>query len=158
MFEKAESLASNEPIIKNNLGAVALYEGDIAKAETFFGAASGAGDEVNYNLAIVAMKKGEYDKAVKLFGDSDSTNAALAKMLAGDNNGALKILESSSSEDTYMVEYLKAVIGARTAKENMMYESLAKSVELNPDMKTKIATDMEFAKYFSEPKFQAIVQ
>ena len=158
LFEKAEGLAKNEPIVKNNLGVIALYNNDIAKAESLFGAASGAGNEVNYNLGLVALKKGEYDKAVKLFADSDSPNAALSKILAGDNNSALKTLEGTTSEEKATVEYLKAVIAARSAKENMMYESLSKTVELNPEMKGKIATDMEFAKYFSEPKFQAIVK
>jgi len=158
LFEKAEKLKNNEPIIKNNLGAVALYEGDLAKAETYFGAASGAGDEVNYNLGILAIKKGEYEKAVKLFGGADSPNVGLAKILAGDNNGALKSLESCTWENCYMKEYFKAIIGARTAKENLMYESLQKAVEMEPSLKAKIATDMEFAKYFEDPKFKAIVE
>ena len=158
LFEKAEGLNNNEPIIKNNLGAVALVEGDLAKAEELFGAASGAGDEVNYNLGIVAIKKGEYDKAVKLFGGSDSPNVGLAKILAGDNNGALKSLENCTWEGCYMKEYFKAVVGARTAKENLMYESLEAAVKIKPELKAKIATDMEFAKYFAEPKFKAIVE
>lgn len=158
LFEKAEKLKNNEPIIKNNLGAVALFEGDIAKAEAYFGAASGAGEEVNYNLGIVAMKKGEYEKAVKLFGASDSPNVGLAKILAGDNNGALKSLENCTWEGCYMKEYFKAVVGARTAKENLMFESLQKAVEMQPKLKAKIATDMEFAKYFEDPKFKAIVE
>lgn len=158
LFEKAEKLKNNEPIIKNNLGVVALFEGDIAKAETYFGAASGAGEEVNYNLGIVAMKKGEYEKAVKLFGASDSPNVGLAKILAGDNNGALKSLENCTWEGCFMKEYFKAIVGARTAKENLMFESLQKAVEMKPELKAKIATDMEFAKYFENPKFKAIVQ
>ncbi len=158
LLEKAEKLNNNEPIIKNNLGAIALVEGDLAKAEELFGAASGAGDEVNYNLGIVAIKKGEYDKAVKLFGGSDSPNVGLAKILAGDNNGALKSLENCTWEGCYMKEYFKAVVGARTAKENLMYESLEAAVKIKPELKAKIATDMEFAKYFAEPKFKAIVE
>ncbi len=158
LFEKAEKLKNDEPIIKNNLGAVALFEGDIAKAETYFGAASGAGEEVNYNLGIVAIKKGEYAKAVKLFGDSDSPNVGLAKILAGDNNGALKSLENCTWSGCYMKEYFKAVVGARTAKENLMFDSLKKAIEMKPELKAKAATDMEFAKYFEDPKFQAIVK
>jgi len=158
LFEQAEKLKNNEPIIKNNLGAVALFEGDLAKAEVYFGAASGAGDEVNYNLGIIAMKKAQYEKAIKLFGDSDSPNVGLAKILAGDNNGALKSLENCTWEGCYMKEYFKGIVGARTAKENLMFESLQKAVEMNPKLKAKIATDMEFAKYFEDPKFKAIVQ
>jgi tetratricopeptide (TPR) repeat protein len=158
LFEKAEKLNNNEPIIKNNLGVCALKAGDLATAETLFGAASGAGDAVNNNLGILSIIKGEYAKAVKYFGDSDSPNTGLAKILAGDNNGALKSLENCTWEGCYMKEYFKAVVGARTAKENLMYESLAKAIQMHPELKKTAATDMEFAKYFNEAKFKEIVK
>jgi len=158
LFEKAESLKNDEPIIKNNLGVCALAADDVNAAEALFGAASGAGEEVNYNLGIVAIKKGEYDKAVQLLGNSDSPNAGLAKILAGDNNGALKSLESCTWEGCYMTEYFKAVVGARTAKENLMYESLEKAVKMKPELKAKAATDLEFAKYFGDTRFKELVK
>jgi Flp pilus assembly protein TadD len=158
LFEQAEKLSNNEPIIKNNLGVCAMKEGDLAKAETYFGAASGAGDAVNNNLGILSIIKGDYSKAVKYFGDSDSPNTGLSKILAGDNNGALKSLENCTWEGCYMKEYFKGVVGARTAKENLMYESLEKAVKMKPELKTKIATDMEFAKYFNEARFKEIVK
>jgi len=158
LFEKAEKLNNTEPIIKNNLGVCALKAGELAKAETYFGAASGAGDAVNHNLGILSIIKGNYAQAVKYLGDSDSPNTGLAKIMAGDNNGALKSLESSKLENNYMNEYFKAVIGARTAKENLMYESLEAVVKIKPEMKKTIATDMEFAKYFNEVRFKEIVK
>jgi tetratricopeptide (TPR) repeat protein len=158
LFEKAEKLNNNEPIIKNNLGVCALKEGDLAKAETYFGAASGAGDAVNNNLGILSIIKGDYAKAVKYLGDSDSPNTGLARILAGDNNGALKSLENCTWEGCYWKEYFKAVVGARTAKENLMYESLANAIKMKPELKKTAATDMEFAKYFKEAKFQEIVK
>ncbi|HLN72160.1 MAG TPA: hypothetical protein VK205_02620 [Prolixibacteraceae bacterium] len=157
LFEKAEKLNNNEPIIKNNLGVIALKDGDLAKAETYFGAASGAGEAVNQNLGILSIIKGNYPQAVKYMGEADSPNTGLAKILAGDNNGALKSLESATGNN-YMTDYYKAVVGARTAKENLMYESLEKVVKANPEMKKTIATDMEFAKYFNEARFKEIVK
>ncbi len=158
LFEQAEKLKNNEPIIKNNLGVIALKDGDLVKAETYSGAASGAGDAVNNNLGILSIIKGEYAKAVKYFNDSDSPNTGLAKILAGDNNGALKSLENCTWEGCFMKEYFKAVVGARTAKENLMYESLETAVKMNPELKSTIATDMEFAKYFNEARFKEIVK
>jgi len=158
LFEKAEKLNNTEPIIKNNLGVCALKAGELAKAETYFGAASGAGDAVNHNLGILSIIKGNYAQAVKYLGDSDSPNTGLAKIMAGDNNGALKSLENSKLENNYMNEYFKAVIGARTAKENLMYESLEAVVKIKPEMKKTIASDMEFAKYFNEARFKEIVK
>jgi len=158
LFEKAEKLNNNDPIIKNNLGVCALKAGDLTNAETLFGAASGAGDAVNNNLGILSIIKGDYAKAVKYLGDSDSPNTGLAKILSGDNNGALKSLENCTWEGCYMKEYFKGVVGARTAKENLMYESLEKAVKLNPELKKTIATDMEFAKYFNEARFKEIIK
>jgi len=158
LFEKAEKINNNEPLIKNNLGVCALKEGDLAKAETYFGAASGAGDAVNNNLGILSIIKGDYSKAVKYLGESNSPNVGLAKILAGDNNGALKSLDNCTVEGCYWKEYFKAVVGARTAKENLMYESLEKAIKLKPELKTTAATDMEFAKYFNEARFKEIVK
>lgn len=157
LFEKAEKLKNNEPVIKNNLGAVALNAGDVDQAETLFGAAAGAGDEVNYNLGIVSVKNAEYDKAVKYFSKYEDINSAVAKMMAGDNNGALKDLNAFERPNCYMKEYLKAVIGARTAKENLLFDSLTEACKINADMKAKAKVDMEFAKYFENAKFKAIV-
>jgi tetratricopeptide (TPR) repeat protein len=157
LFEKAETLKNDEPIVKNNLGAVALYENKVEEAETLFGAASGAGKEVNYNLGIVSLKKANYDQAVRYFSDFQDVNTGLAKILTGDNNGALRDLEAFERPNCFMKEYLKAVIGARTARENLLFESLGKAVEYNPEMKQKAKTDLEFAKYFNNPRFQEIV-
>lgn len=158
LFEKAEKQMNNEPIIKNNLGAVALKSNDVKSAETLFGAASGAGNEVNYNLGIVSLKKGEYDKAAKYMIKDADVNSALAKMMTGNNGGALEDLEAYNNPDSFMKEYLKAVIGARTARENLLFESLEKACKINPEMKAKASNDMEFAKYFENPKFREITK
>lgn len=158
LFEKAEGLKNDEPVIKNNLAAVELQAGNLEEAETLLGAAAGAGDEVNYNLGIVSVMKANYSQAVNYFDDYEDINTGLAKILNGDNNGALKDLENFQRPNCFMKEYLKAIIGARTAKDNMMYESLEEAVSINPDLKAKAKTDLEFAKYFNEPKFQAIVE
>ena len=158
LFEKAERLKSDEPIIKNNLGAIALYEDNISQAETLLGAAAGAGKEVDYNQGLVSIKKGDYDQAARYFGTFQDTNSALAKILAGNNSGALRDLEAIQQTDCFMKEYLKAVIGARTAKETLLFDSLKEACNINPDMKAKARTDLEFAKYFSNPRFQDLVK
>ena len=156
-FEKADKLDNNNPIIQNNLGVIALKAGDINKAKELFAAASGVGQQVDYNMGIVSINRAEYDKAVKYFGECTKPNAALAKILAGDNNGALKTLEASKDESA-MVDYLKAVVGARTAKENLLTESLAAAVKKDASLKAAAKTDLEFAKYFDSPGFKAIVE
>ncbi len=157
MFEKADKLKNNEPVVQNNLGAVTLNGNDVENAEILFGAAAGAGDEVNYNMGIVSVKKAEYDKAVRYFSKYKDVNTAVAKIMAGNNNGALRDLEAFDREGCFMKGYLKAVIGARTAKENLLFESLKEACDIKPELKAKAKNDMEFAKYFENAKFKAIV-
>lgn len=158
LFVKAETLKNDDPIVKNNLGVVALFEGKVAEAETLFGAAAGAGKEVNYNLGMVSMKKANYDQAVRYFAEFQDVNTGLAKILTGDNNGALRDLEAFEAPGCFMKEYLKAIIGARTARETLLFDSLKETCSLNSDMKAKAKTDLEFAKYFNTPRFTEIVK
>ena len=157
-FEKAEKLKPEEPIIKNNLGTIAFFENDIRKAEEYFGAASGSGNEVNYNLGLVNIRRGDYNRANQYFRSYADPNTALVKILSGNYNGALSDLEDFEKPDCYLKEYLKAIVAVRTGKEELFMESLKKAVVLNPGMKAKAATEMEFAKYFENPKFREIVK
>ena len=60
-------------------------------------------------------------------------------------------------EGCYMKEYFKAVIGARTAKESLLFDSLKAACDINAKMKDVAKVDMEFAKYSNDSRFKAIV-
>ncbi|MPQ47630.1 hypothetical protein GCQ56_11510 [Marinifilum sp. N1E240] len=156
-FEKADKLSANNAVVKNNLGAVELVNGNVAEAEVLFGAATGAGKEVNYNLGIVSVKKAEYNTAVKHFGECNGVNAALANILDGKYNVALDKLNANTS-DAAMVYYLKAVVGARTDNNNLVFTNLETAVAKDAALKATAKTDMEFAKVFEDAKFKAIVE
>lgn len=158
-FEKSDRLDPKNPVVQNNLGCVELKKLNLAKAEELFGAASGAGKEVNENLGIVKILQGKYELAVKYYSDetSSTANHALAQLLNNDNNGALRTLEAASVESG-RIAYLKAIVGARTAKTSMMYENLGKAIKLDSAYKTLAQTDLEFAKYFGDDNFKLILQ
>jgi Flp pilus assembly protein TadD len=156
LFGQAEKLKSDEPVVKNNLGAIALLGKELEKAEEYFGAASGSGNEVNYNLGLIRLLKGEYLQATRYFRNHADINTALAKILTNNYNGALNDLEGASDGDRAMKEYLKAVIGSRTSNEKLMFESLENGLKANPTLKKTAATDMEFIKFFDNSKFKAI--
>jgi Flp pilus assembly protein TadD len=158
-FEKADKLDPKNPIIQNNLGCVELKKNNLSKAEELFGGASGAGKEVNDNLGIVKIMQGQYETATKYFaGETQNTaNKALAQLLNGDNNGALRTLNEAPVESA-RIAYLKAIIAARTAKTNMMYESLGNAIKKDGAYKILAKTDLEFAKYFEDQNFKLLVQ
>lgn len=157
LFNKANALSANNKTIQNNLGAVALKNGDLKQAEVYFGAATGVGPEVDYNKGIIAIKMGDYATAVNYFGKCNCVNAALANVLAGNNNEALKKLNAETKECP-MSYYLKAVIGARTNDAAMVIDNLKKACAMEASFKALAATDMEFAKYFDNADFTAIVK
>jgi tetratricopeptide (TPR) repeat protein len=158
-FEKADKLDPKNPIVQNNLGCVEMKKNNLTKAEELLGAASGAGQEVNENLGIVKIMQGQYDTAVKYFSDDSQSiaNKALAQLLNGDNNGALRTLNSAPVESARMA-YLKAIVAARTAKSSTLYENLGNAIKKDPAYKTLARTDIEFAKYFDDQNFKLLLQ
>jgi len=157
-FEKADEISGGNTIAKNNLGVVAFLEGDEEKANEYFEVATGAGNEVNYNNGILKIKEGDYAKAVQLFGSTASFNAALAKLLNGDVNGALKTLNDAGATEDPLAYYLKAIIGARTSNTDLLYSNLRTAVTKDATLATKAKTDMEFVKFFEDDSFKTIVQ
>ncbi len=156
-FEATQAL-KDENIVKNNLGAALLAQGDVAKAEQLFTAAMGAGDEVNYNLGIIKIKQGDYKSAVSYFGSKPSFNAALANLLNGDNDKALSILGELGDVDCPMVYYLKAVASARGGQDEGVYNNLRTAVGKKAELKAYAVKDIEFAKYASNEAFTSIVE
>ncbi len=157
-FQDAKKLDESNPIIINNCGVIALMKGEIDKAEEKFKAASGAGSEVNYNLGIVSIKKADYAGAVNYFGDACSFNAGLAKLLNGDNDGAVKAVDCAKDKDAAMNYYLKAIAGARSGDTDMMYNNLRAAISKDASLSTLAKTDMEFGKYFTDSTFKTIVK
>lgn len=156
-FQKADQLSANNKTVKNNLGAVELKNGNLKDAEVLFGAATGVGNEVNYNKGIVAIMKGDYKAAVDYFGNCNCDNAALANLLAGNNNEAAKKL-NANKDDSALGSYLKAVVAARNNDTNAVLSNLKVACSKDASMKQLAATDLEFAKLFENADFKAIVQ
>ena len=90
-FEQAKAIKDSD-VEKNNLGAVALMNGDLATAEQLFTSSMGAGDVVNYNLGIIKIKQGDYTAAVNYFGNKPSFNAGLAQLLNKETDKPLQHL------------------------------------------------------------------
>ncbi|MCK7538748.1 MAG: hypothetical protein MZV63_51245 [Marinilabiliales bacterium] len=84
----------NNDVVKNNLGFAILVKGDLAKAEEYFNSMTAATPESKWGLGVIAITKGEYDKAVNYFGTEPCFNLALAQLLKGDVNKAKATLDS----------------------------------------------------------------
>jgi Flp pilus assembly protein TadD len=154
-FKKAASL-KEAPEVENNLGLIALSKGDKAEAENYLSKATAA-PESNEALGNLYIAQGQYDKAVSAFGDAKTNSAALAQILTKDYNKAKSTLSNVSKPDAY-TDYLMAIIGARTDNESMVTSSLKSAVAKDSSLAKKAASDLEFAKYFTNAAFNSIVK
>ena len=154
-LNEAKSIQDNATV-KNNLAVVALREGNLAAAEELLNAA-GATDDVKFNLGTIAIIQGKYSEAITHFGNQVAVNAALAKLLAKQNDAALSTLNSVKSDDA-LVYYLKAIVGARTQNTDLLMNNLRTACSKSATLKANAKKDIEFGKYFQDNTFKSIVQ
>lgn len=143
-FKKASNIASNGEA-NMNLGLISMVNGDYNKANEQFGNAGGI-DALGDALGVYHLETGNYNAAVKAFGDSKTNNAALAQILSKDYSKAKRTLASITAPDatTY---YLMAVLGARTNNEQMIISNLRQACKLDNSLATKAIKDVEFTNF-----------
>ncbi len=146
-FKNAESKAANKAEVMNNLGVIARLRGNRAQAMEYYKKASGAGDEVNYNMGILNILSGNYSTAESNFGGTKSFNAALAQLLNGDANKAISTLDASEEKNSAEAYYLKAIAGARNNNLDMVMNNLKAAISKDPALKDKAKKDAEFIKF-----------
>lgn len=156
-FDKANELKANDPIITNNLGVIALLNGDKENAQKLFLSATDAGNSVDYNLGIIKIMDGEYEAAVNYFQNHTTFNTALAMLLAGKNDSAMKTIDAVEG-DNAMNYYLKAVIAARIGNEGVVLENLKTAIEKDNTLKELAKTDLEFRTFLANEVFKALVE
>ena len=154
-FNKANSIKS-APEVNMNLGLIALKKGDKATAESYFGKASGT-PELNESLGNLYIAQGQYGKAVSTFGSAKTNSAALAQILAKDYNKAKSTLDAVQEPDAY-TDYLRAVLGARTNNTSMVTDNLKNAIAKDASLAKQAATDIEFAKYATDPAFTGLIK
>ncbi|HPA86499.1 MAG TPA: tetratricopeptide repeat protein [Bacteroidales bacterium] len=157
-FDKAKAIANND-VVKNNTAFAHLVKGEIVKAEELFNSMTAATEESKWGLGMIAITRGEYDKAVNFFGNANCFNNALAQLLKGDVTRAKATLDAMTEPCRGgKSHYLKAVVGARLDDKNYMLAGLKEAIAVKPEWKAYAKTDLEFAKYFADSAFQGLVQ
>jgi Flp pilus assembly protein TadD len=157
-YEVAKAIENND-VVKNNLGFCYLVKGDLVKAEDYFNSMTAATTESKWGQGVIAITKGEYDKAVNLFGTEPCFNLALAQLLKGDVNKAKATLDSMKEMcKCGKPSYLKAVVGARLDNRDYMLSGLREAIGFNADWKAYAKTDLELAKFWNDDTFKAAVQ
>ena len=178
IYTQATKQFPNDYRAYNNLGKLAYQAGNVDKAESYLkkAASVNAAPEVNMNLGLISLIKGDkaaaeayfgkaagtkelgesmgnlyiaqgqYERAVNSFGDAKTNSAAQAQILAKDYNKAKATLSAIKNPDA-MTDYLMAIVGARTNNASLVSSSIKSAIAKDPSMAEKAANDREFAKY-----------
>ena len=129
----------------NNLGMLALQNGQFKDAEMYIAKGVGA-NNLEEALGHLYVAQGKYNQASAKFAKSVNNSAALAYILAQEYAEAGKTLTSIKNPDatTY---YLRAILAARMQQSADVKENLAKAIALDPSLTQRAANDAEFSDY-----------
>ena len=144
-LSKAEKLSKESDEIKNNLGVVAAWKGQYTKAQNYFNKCKSS----EKNQALLSIRKGDYKKASRYFKNKKSHNAALAKILNGNN--------SLCNEKTAACDYLNAISSARSGNNNLVIKYLKSAIDLDSKYKNEASMDLEFIKFKENTDFQNLL-
>tara|TARA_R110002050_G_scaffold290260_1_gene443711 strand:+ start:37056 stop:38765 length:1710 start_codon:yes stop_codon:yes gene_type:complete len=144
-FNKAKAISAT-PEVMNNIGVIARLKGDRDAAKAAYAKATGAGNEVNYNIGILNIMDGDYSSATSNMASYKTLNLALAQILNGNPEGAITTINDSEDATSAEAYYLKAIVGARTGKNDLMMKNLKLAINKDNSLKAKALKDVEFIK------------
>ncbi|TGY05531.1 tetratricopeptide repeat protein [Muribaculum sp. NM65_B17] len=144
-FAQAARLAPESGEAQMNLGLVSLLNKNYKEATAKFGNAAGV-PALGDALGVYYMKQGDYNSAIRAFGDSKTNNAALAQILNKDYSKAKNTL-SGVVYPNATTFYITAILGARTNNEKMVMNNLRQAIKLDNTLAAKAQNDLEFAKF-----------
>lgn len=159
-LEKVLSLKNDNHVALNNLGVLALADGDLDAAWDYFERAENAGcksPKLQYNKGVISIKRANYSDAVDYF-KTDSFNKALAQTLAGDNDIAISTLDNLGSSEYGLFYYLKAVTAARAGKVADVIENLRIAISKESKLKDYAKADAEFIKFIDNSAFRGVIE
>jgi tetratricopeptide (TPR) repeat protein len=132
-------------------------QGNNEKAMENFSKSQNLGQNASYNMGVLMIAKGDYPKAISYFGSTTCDYNVAVVYIASKNYAAAEKQLNCAPKDasTY---YLTAVLGARTANTQMLFDNLTKAVQADASLKDEAKVDREFIKYFEDPNFTAIVK
>ena len=156
-YAKALEIEPNNADVNYNAGLAAMADGDLEKAEEYFGKAAGTQGDLNAAMGTLYTQKGDYNAAKKAYANEATNNAAVQQILNEDYAAARQTLDNVK-EPNATTAYLKAIVAARTNDKEAVYANLGVAIAKDASLKDRAAQDIEFAKFAEEPAFQALVK
>lgn len=141
---KAEQFDKTQSKISNNKAVIAAWKGNLPLAKKLYDNLT-----TQKNQALLDLRMANYKKASRFFKNKNTHNAALAKILNGQN--------SNCNENTAACDYLNAISYARSANESMLLKSLKNAISKNISYKLEAQKDLEFVNYKENEAFKSLV-
>lgn len=141
---KAERFDKTQSKISNNKAVIAAWKGNLPLAKKLYNNLT-----TQKNKALLDLRMANYKKASRFFKNKNTHNAALAKILNGQN--------SNCNENTAACDYLNAISYARSANESMLLKSLKNAISKNISYKLEAQKDLEFVNYKENEAFKSLV-
>ena len=130
----------NDPAVKNLKGVIAMREGDLDKAASYFNAA-GDNEYTNQNKAVLDILGGKYDAAAKKLAGTKTCNETLAYILTDQLDKA----KANNTGKCPKCKYKGAIIEARQGNASAA-KSLIEEASKMPALAERAALDVEFLK------------
>lgn len=156
-LNKALALDDKNGFVLNNLGVLAMEEGNAEEAEKYFVRATDAGSVVRINLGVCAIKRGAYAAAVDYLTGTNHYNQGLA-LLLNDRSEAAKNVFNDVKTNNARAYYCLAIIGARTQDEKMLLDNLRTAIQMDASLKTRASKDVEFVKFAQNEVFAGLIK
>lgn len=164
-FELAAKIRET-PEVSANMASVALMKGNPYKAASYArkalnGASNDVARGVNGVKGSSEIYTAKYDDAVRsessaLTTDVNLFNKGLAQLLSKDySNAANSFGEATTKNPNLAVAYYgAAVAAARQGNADKVVSSLSSAVKIDPTLKDKALTDLEFSKWATTEAFR----
>lgn len=155
-YSKAASLSPSAAATNANLALLAINSGDLSKAQQYLGNAAGASN-LSEALGLLYVKQGDYTKAAQAFGDAKTNNAAVAQILTKNYSKAQQVLDGVASKNA-TTSYLSAIVAARTNNAAGVVSNLKSAIQKDSSFKSMALSDLEFAKFLTNPDVASILK
>ncbi len=133
---KAAAKVTSAPEVSNNLGVMAILQGNAAEAKRYVSSLSGTNARANQGL--VAMIEGDYATASR---NLNGYNLAVAELANGNVSAAKAALGNTN---TAQAEYLRGIIAMREGNHTQALSSLNSAFAKDSSLKERAKNDIEF--------------
>ena len=154
-LDKAQAIDAKNPQVLNNLGVLAMVDGNMEEAQKYFVRATDAGTAVRANMGTCAILNGDYQAAVDYLTGTNLFNQGLALLLTDRNEAAKNVFADLKTAKAY---YGLAIIGARTQDEKMLLDNLRTAIQMDAAYKTRATKDVEFIKFAQNEVFKGLLK